>query len=66
LQNVQKELSRLQEVSKSAFEGANKAINKSTLLNGIRDSLSNLSDTVYETMTKEQQTAYSENGFRIL
>jgi len=59
IKNVQSELGRLQTQSKEAFDGVNKLINKDTLVNGIKKSIQNMSDSVYEGYTKEQQNAFS-------
>ena len=53
-------MGRLQQVSKQAFEGANKAINQNSLVAGIKDSIEKMSDSVYESMSKENKTAFSE------
>lgn len=60
IKNVQAELGRLQQVSKTAFDGANKAINKNSLVSGIKKAIQNISDSVYEGYSKEQQTAFSD------
>jgi len=54
------ELGRLQQKSKTAFDGVNQAINKNTLVSGIKDAISKMSDSVYEGYTKEQQSAFSD------
>ena len=59
IQNVQKELTRLQNESKTAFEGANKSINKNQLVTGIKKSISKMNDSIYEGYTKAQQDAFS-------
>ncbi len=57
---VQKELGRLQKVSKDAFNGVNKTINKNTLVSGIKKAIGDMSDSVYEGYTKEQQAAFTD------
>lgn len=60
IKNVISEMGVLQEKSKAAFDGANKIINKEQLSTGIRKAISDISDTAYESMSKEGQSAYSE------
>ena len=57
---VQTELGRLQQQSKTAFDGVNKIFNKDTLVTGIKKSISDMSDSVYEGYTKEAQASFSE------
>lgn len=60
IKSVQTELGRLQQESKSAFDGVNKSINKDTLVSGIKKAIGKMSDSVYEGYTKEQQAAFGE------
>ncbi len=60
IQNVQKELGKLQQQSKTAFDGVNKTINKNTLVSGIKNAIGKMSDSIYEGYTKEQQAAFSD------
>ena len=62
IQLVQNELGRLQQESKTAFDGANKSINKNTLTSGIRKSITNMRDTAYEAMSKESKSAFTERS----
>ena len=68
LQNVQKELSKLQKQSKSAFDGISKEtgnlvnlpFNRSQITKNLKTALSNISDSVYESMSKENKNAFSD------
>ncbi len=64
LQSAMSKMNELQSESKAAFEGANKSINQNTLFKGLQNSIKNMSDSVYEAMSKENQTAYTEKRIK--
>lgn len=62
INNVRNEMSRLQDESKSAFNGVNKSVNKNQVSAGIQNSINESlkTDTAFNTMSRENQTAYKQ------
>jgi len=58
IDNVISKINRLQKESKTAFEGVVKNFNAKTLASQIKKSVTDIADTGFESMAKQNQTAY--------